>query len=310
MHAAGLLLLYLLGVLLGAALLAPPLYQLGQWAAVDAGLLPSLATQPFHRYLNRCLLIVALAGLWPFIRAFRLNHTTALGLGWTPQAGRRLGLGLATGFVSLSVVALILVAVGVRSLNLNMPLPLFLGLVGKAALTAIVVAMLEEVLFRGVIFGALRQSWSLPLAIVGSGMIYAVLHFMARVEHPGPVVWHSGLALLPRMMQGMIAPENLLPAGLTLTVGGAALALAYERTGNLWFAIGLHAGWVFWLKVFKSLTGTGTHPGGAFWGTDKLLDGWLALLVMLGLLTVVARTAWLAQTAPTPDEPLDRPPPA
>ncbi len=307
-RAAGLLLLYLLGVLLGAALLAPPLHQLGQWAAVDAGLLPGLAKQPFHRYLNRCLLIAALVGLWPFIRAFRLNRTVALGWAWTPLAGRRLGLGLAVGFVSLSAVALGVVAVGVRSLNLPPSLPLLLALVGKAALTAIVVAVLEEVLFRGVIFGAMRQSWSLPVAIVSSGVIYAVLHFMARVEHPGPVVWHSGLSLLPRMMQGMIAPENLFPAGLTLTVGGAVLALAYARTGSLWFSIGLHAGWVFWLKVFKSLTGPGTHPGGAFWGTDKLLDGWLALLVMLGLLAGVACIRWQAQTPSTPDEPLNRPP--
>lgn len=302
MRAAGILTIYFLGVLFGAALLAPPLYHLGQWLAVETGWLPSLASQPFHRYLNRCLLIVALAGLWPITRAFRLRTASSLGLTGGAERWRRLGLGWAVGFASLFAVALALVAVGGRGLNFSHTVPGLLTLVGKAMLSAIVVALLEEVLFRGVIFGALRQSISLPAAIVGSAVIYAGLHFMARVEHPGPVAWSSGLALLPRMMHGMIAPENLFPAGLTLTVGGAALALAYQRTGSLWFSLGLHAGWVFWLKVFKSVTVTGAQSGGAFWGTDKLLDGWFALAVMAGILVGVARSPWLAPAALPSDE--------
>ena len=62
-------------------------------------------------------------------------------------------------------------------------------------------------------------------------------------------------------------------------------------------AIGLHAGWVFWLKVFKTVTapGTNANAASAFWGTEKLLDGWLACLVMAAVVAVVAR---LPQTPP------------
>ncbi|MEY4200246.1 MAG: hypothetical protein RLZZ265_1986 [Verrucomicrobiota bacterium] len=310
MRTAGLLSIYFLGVLLGGALLAPMLFQLGRWLGGEVGLLSGLASQPFHRYLNRCLLILALAGLWPLIRACGLGGAAALGFGGATERWRRLGFGLVAGFGSLSLVALALVATGVRDWNATPTALGLLTLAGKAMLTAGVVALMEEFLFRGVIFGALRQSASLLAAIVTSAVIYSGLHFLARVEHPGAVAWYSGLMLLPRMLEGMLAPGNLWPAGLTLAVGGAALALAYQRTGSLWFSIGLHAGWVFWLKVFKSLTVPGLKPGGALWGSEKLIDGWFALGVMVALLVGVARWPWPVPKPSVRDEHASRQPPS
>ena len=289
MRAAGILFAYFLGVLLAAALLAPWVFQLGQWASGEAAVLKSLSTQPFHRYLNRCLLLAALAGLWPLARAFQLTNARALGWAWQTGSRRMLGLGLAAGFGSLLGAALLMAVAGVRTFNFSHAPQVLLELAVNATLSAVAVALIEELFFRGVVFSALRQSLSVPAAIVASSVIYSALHFLARVEHTGPVGWASGLSLLPEMLAGIVAPENLAPAGLTLAVGGATLALAYQRTGSLWFSIGLHAGWVFWLKVFKTVTSPGPAAGGAFWGTEKLLDGWLALLVMAGLLVVVAR---------------------
>lgn len=287
-RAVGLLLCYVAGVFLLGALLAPWLFQLGQWAASEFAPFQPLASQPFHRYVNRCLLVAALAGLWPLLRALALADRRALGLTSPLAAGRELALGLALGFGSLLLAALALAGAGVRSFNFSHPAPVFLQLLVTATLAAVAVALLEETIFRGVVFGALRRAGPLWAALLASAVLYSAVHFLARVEHTGPVGWASGLALLPRMMRGIAAPENLLPA-LTLTVGGVALALACLRTGSLWFAVGLHAGWVFWLKVFKTVTLPGAGAGGAFWGTDKLLDGWPALLVMVAVLAVVAR---------------------
>ncbi|MFM8469555.1 MAG: lysostaphin resistance A-like protein [Limisphaerales bacterium] len=303
MRAAGILLSWFASVLLAAALLAPWVFHLGQWASGEVAALKGLGAQPFHRYLNRCLLLVAVAGLWPLARALQLTSVRALGVGWRVGSGRMLGLGLAIGFGSLLVAAALMALVGVRSFNFSHAPQVLLQLAVNATLSAVAVAVLEELFFRGVVFGALRTSLSVPAAIAVSSVIYSALHFLARVEYAGTVGWASGLALLPAMLAGLVSPENLAPAGLTLAVGGAVLALAYQRTGSLWFAIGLHAGWVFWLKVFKTVTSPGTGVGGAFWGTEKLLDGWLALLVMVVLFAGVARSRWLGQAPAVPDEP-------
>lgn len=295
MRAAGLLSLYLVGVFAGGALLAPWLFHLAQWAAGESSALQSLASQPFHRYVNRCLLVVALAGLWPLLRAFGLADRRALGFVSPLTARRPLALGLALGFGSLLLATVLMTVAGVRSFNFSLAAPALLKLLVTATLSATTVALLEEILFRGVVFGALRRAWPLWPALLASAALYSAVHFLTRVAHTGPVEWDSGLALLPRMMGGIVTPDTLIPAALTLALGGVALGLAYQRTGNLWFAIGLHAGWVFWLKVFKTVTAPGTSAGGAFWGTERLLDGWLAFLIMTTVAAVVAR---LPQTPP------------
>ena len=58
------------------------------------------------------------------------------------------------------------------------------------------------------------------------------------------------------------------------------LGLAYQRTGNLYFPIGLHAGWIFWLKIYGALTVAATRETDWFWGSGKMIDGWLAFFVL------------------------------
>src|SRR5690242_18329191 len=59
------LLVYLAVVFLGAAMLSPWVYWLAQSGAGHSGVLARLSAQPFHRYVNRCLLALAIIGLSP-----------------------------------------------------------------------------------------------------------------------------------------------------------------------------------------------------------------------------------------------------
>ena len=121
---------------------------------------------------------------------------------------------------------------------------------------AVVVAVMEEILFRGGMFGGLRKFFYWPLALFVSSMIYALVHFLQRADFTGAVNWHSGLVLLPRMLGGFADFHALVPDFFNLTLAGVLLGLAYQRTGNLYFSIGLHAGWVFWLKTYGAFTAT------------------------------------------------------
>ena len=68
------------------------------------------------------------------------------------------------------------------------------------------------------------------------------------------MAWNSGLILLPRMLGGFADFHALVPGFFNLTLAGVLLGLAYQRTGNLYFSIGLHAGWIFWLKTYGAFT--------------------------------------------------------
>ena len=104
------------------------------------------------------------------------------------------------GFVSLAVVAAMVLVSGGRALTGGAPAGKIIGTLLSAAGTAAVVATLEEILFRGAVFGGLRRLFYWPLALGLSSLIFALVHFLQRADLTGPVAWNSGLVLLPRML--------------------------------------------------------------------------------------------------------------
>lgn len=278
------LLIYTLVVFVGGALLAPWLYQ-----AVHA-LAPAshLAQNPFHRYVDRCLLGLALIGVWPLLRGLGATSWRDVGFVKPCGQGKRLGAGFALGFGSLACVAAIVLAAHGRQINPDLTAGRVCKGLASAVGTAIVVAVLEELLFRGGIFGALRKVWNWRTALVVSSMIYAIVHFQ-KAELTGPVTWSSGLELLPHMLAGFGDLQAMISSFLSLTLAGISLGYAYQKTGNLYFSIGLHAGWIFWLKFYRLVTNSVAGGSPRVWGTDMMIDGWLALFVLAGAFLALAR---------------------
>lgn len=277
------LVIYLGAVFFGGALLAPWLYWLAQ---TGASWFPHLAHSPFHRFVDRGLLLFALLGLWPLLRALGATSWQAAGL--VPPQGqwKKFCGGLLLGFLSLAAVAGTALASGNRILIPGLTAHKIVGTLFAAMAAAVSVAVIEEILFRGGIFGGLRRTFYWPLALLVSSLIYASAHFLQRPEPAGPVSWNSGLVLLPRMLIGFVYFDALVPGFLSLTLAGILLGLAYQRTGNLYCSMGLHAGWVFWLKTYGAFTTDAAPTASRFWGTGKIVDGWLALGVLLFLLAI------------------------
>src|SRR5438477_12415361 len=194
------LLIYTGFVFSGGALLAPWLYWSVQLLAPILPALQKLADHPFHRYLSRSLLALALIGLWPLLRSLGARGLQETGLVKPTGQWHRLLGGFARGFLSLACAAVVVLTAGARELGTELSAGRLAGKVLGAALTAGVAAVLEEVLFRGAIFGALRKTCRPPAALVVSSVIYAIVHFFARPQSPAAIHWSSGLALLPSML--------------------------------------------------------------------------------------------------------------
>jgi uncharacterized protein len=279
------LLIYFAVVFLGGALLAPWLYWLAQWAAGHWPALSGLAAKPFHRFLDRSLLGLALLCLWPLLHCGGARSWRDLGFVRQRRPARQILRGFALGWASLAAVALLALVCGARAFTLTHSAAEVFGHLLNATWAAVVVAILEELVFRGALFGLLRQSMPWPAALVVSSAVYSAVHFIQKGETALPVQWYSGLALLWQML---CHPPPLVPAFFTLFVAGSILALSYQRTGALYFSIGLHAGWIFWLKAYGFLS----HPSGAhssFWGAGNLIDGWLSFIILVILFLLIAR---------------------
>lgn len=281
------LLIYITSVFVMGALLAPWVYWLVQGLADYFPALRGLAEAPFHRYVNRSLLLMAVVGLWPFLRALGANSISTVGL-TKPDAAerRRLTKGFVLGLLTIIAVAVIAVAAGSREwTQLLTKHPLVEA--GSFILSASIVSILEELLFRGTLFGSLRRQHDWRLALVMSSAVYAVVHFFQRVKSPPWITWTSGLEQLGGMLGGFVHLEMLVPGFLSLTLAGMALGVAYHRTGNLYFSIGLHAGWIFWLKTFNFWTDPGPAAKGVFKVSKNLYDGWLGFGVSVAAFVAV-----------------------
>jgi uncharacterized protein len=277
------LIIYIAVVFIGGAMLAPWLYWLAQ---TGAHIFPKIAAAPFHHFVDRSLLLLALAGLWPLLRALGATSARELGLVLPYGQFRKLFGGLALGFFSLAVVAGIAIGFGGREIGQNFTAHKIVGTVFSAIAAAAIVATIEEILFRGGIFGGLRRVFYWRIALSVSSVIYALVHFLQHAELNGAVAWNSGLVLLPRMLGGFADFHELVPGFFSLTLAGILLGLAYQRTGNLYFSIGLHAGWIFWLKTYGAFTIATPNTPVWFWGTGKLIDGWLAFVILAAMLLV------------------------
>lgn len=122
---------------------------------------------------------------------------------------------------------------------------------------ALVVALVEEVLFRGVLLGIFLRAMKVVPAIALLSFLFAFVHFLQPppfVRVPDPESSSAGFFLLGQIFARFANPLELLSSFTVLMAVGVVLAYARVRTASLWLPVGLHFGWVVGVGMFKSAT--------------------------------------------------------
>lgn len=261
----GKIFLYAFFVLLGGALAAPQVWVLIQHLPPDLlhGLLGEVQRMPFHRYLSRSIQVASILLLVPLLLSLHVHSLEELGLYANQRKLRDLLVGLAAGIPAALLLVSALLLSGAFEVHINWK-P---SVLPRIAVTAVVVAVLEEFLFRGVLLGFLRQFLGRWIAIVCSALIFSGLHFLnlpsSGVEKTPPT-WTSGLSSLASLREGLPSWPLLGWAFGTLLLAGIILAWMTTRTGSLWASIALHGSWVFIQQLFNSIAGYRHLPPEAF----------------------------------------------
>lgn len=247
----GKILFYFVAVITLGALLAPPLYWAGHGLAAR-GIFPSLAEVGLQKFFNRAVLVAALALLWPMVRWLRLEGVRGLGLEKDPAWKSHLGVGFTIAALCVGLLAMGYIFGEVYRWKNILPW----GKIPPLLISAAVVALLEEGLFRAGILGLFRRTMSSGAAIFFTSAIFSAVHFLkpdddVKIE---AVNWLSGFALIPHMFHQFGEPLLLLGGFTTIFVLGLLLADVTVRTRSLWLAIGFHAGLVFVKMSFSKLT--------------------------------------------------------
>ncbi len=265
---------------------SPLLQKLVKYEVVDDGY-----EYDFGRASRRYLLVVTLVVFVVMRRLIPWSEYSKLGFANDPKAyanaryGGLLGLALVIAYAA----ALLLGGQAVGTL------PGFGYLLRKTleyAAAAVLIAMIEELFFRGLLFGSLRRERGLATAIVAGSLIFAVLHCISGSLRVAPG-WNPGIGIdLLNMYftdsSGSVLPDLRLVSGLFLL--GWLLAYLYLRTDSLWAPVGLHAAIVFFSKLMKKLLRRSEEiPEWLFGDSVFIVSGMVCWLLLLLALAFVAR---------------------
>lgn len=276
----------IVGSLLVAAAVSYPVY-----VGVHA-LYPGWA---FHRVASRVWLVLVVAAAAWLARHLRLTRRADWGYGASRKTFLAdVGRGFATGVASMLPVAAMLILLGARPLA-AVGAARWIHLIGSGLLSGLAVGFVEETLFRGLLQGAVaremrdtRAGQITGIALVA--MLFAALHFLARIEvPPSEVSPLSGLRLLAAVGDQFANFSAIADSFFALLAVGLLLGLARAYTGNIALAVGLHAGWV---AVMRVIVGATARPEGAplAWLVSRSdgFTGWLVLAWTTLLLVLIA----------------------
>jgi membrane protease YdiL (CAAX protease family) len=243
-----------------------------------------VAKADFPRFFNRAVLLAAIVVMPFYVRQAGISRSLLPPIRPSNIDGWHflLGFGIAAGL--LLELGYLLVNREVYTLRPDAP---WTGLFGPM-LSAMTVAMLEEIIFRGFLLSLLLRSFSAATAVFWTTAIFTILHFLKPPDGlmtPDALVESgTGFWLIGQVLANFAKVDFFLAEFATLFAVGWVLAQARMITDRLWLAIGLHAGWVFGLKYFSALT-RGSRPlrAGDYlpWLGENLRTGLVPCLVVL-----------------------------
>ena len=254
---------FLLASLLAASI-AYPLFQL---VGNDA--------YRFESWVTRSALLFLVLGLIPCIKFFDLNLRSIGHNQSFVKFLKKSAIGFVAGLTILAPVIAILIYLDIRVLANDAQITL--TFLCKALAAGIIVALIEETLFRGLFF-KLSENWHGGfIAVVISSFFYALLHFIKPVEHIDQALlsFSSGFEVIINAFKGtaFMSVDDFF----ALFAVGVLLALVRLKTQTLAACIGLHASWVFLIKFTKELTDGTNSPNWAYLtGEYDGIVGWLS----------------------------------
>jgi membrane protease YdiL (CAAX protease family) len=301
-------LLIFLTISLAIACVTSPWMALGaDWFAAEW---PNLLSErvPFEKIFNRAFMI---AGIILFL-AYRHFLLPSELLNRLLIPGFRIGLrnfiaGFGLALISLVLLAAVMVASEVFTPYFRLAFAKALSRCASALAASVFIGFLEEVFFRGMLFLGLLQHRHPLRAYVLANVFYASIHFVK----PGDDYFLDRLDLLAGFrhllttFEPFLELNSLIPGIIGLFLIGMVLSYALQRTGNLYLAIGLHAGWIFSLRTFRVFGNfTREELGWAFGSTDpKIVSGvvtWIGILLVGVAVSRLTRRVSLPSSAEIP----------
>ena len=245
---------------------------------------PSILRKIIHR-LTQIFLVLS---IFPAMAYLKLKKED---LGFTAKSVflKQLQQGFGIGLVTLMPIFIILYVLGVNIADTSQPWTV--GFMAEkmimSLLLALLIGVVEESVFRGMLLAGLKKNMPVFAAILISSAYFAALHFLdSKTEIPRQQLnVFSGFILLGEAIENVLNPKNASAFFSLLMVGAFLAVLRTQIKESLGLCIGCHAGWVWQIKVSGSLFNTDYSSEYLYlvssynYVVGPLVTGWLFLAV-------------------------------
>ena len=206
----------------------------------------------------------------------------------------QMGFFLSTGIFILYTSFLFITGIKILQVDAKSLGDLFFQLF-NILLIAGLVGCIEEIFFRGFIFQSFLRDMHTVSAVCASSLFYSLLHFF-RVKllvSPGFQPFIGFKVIYQSFANLLINFNTMMPTIIGIFLVGVVLSYACLRTNSLYFAIGLHTGWIFLIKTNILLFDHVDTNFRWLFGDSKVVTGvlgWGLLIVTLFLVRLVTKT--------------------
>ncbi len=244
---------------------------------------------PFRKIISKSTQLFLVLSIFPAMAYLKINKEE-LGFAARPVFVKQLLQGFGLGFMTLMPVFIVQYV-----LKINVIDDTLIWTVGWVArnmaislLLALIISLIEEPLFRGILLVGLNKKIPVMAAILISASYYAALHFLGnKTDIPVQELnLFSGFTLLGEAVGNLLNPNRLSAFFALLMVGIFLGVLRTQIKSSLGLCIGCHTCWVWQIKMSKQLFNTDFSSDYLYLVSSydgvigPLVTGWLLLAIV------------------------------
>ena len=242
----------------------------------------------FRKIISKSTQVFLILSIFPAMFYLKINKTE-LGFASLPIFLKQLLSGFGLGFITLMPVFIALYLLGINVLDDTQiwTTSFVVKNLIVSLLLALLISLIEEPLFRGLLLVSLQKKLLVIPSIIISASYYAALHFLnsnTNIQAQDLKIY-SGFTLLTEAVTNLLNPA-IFSAFLALLMVGIFLGvLRTQVKSSLGFCIGCHTCWVWQIKMNKTLFNTDFNS--EYHYLVSSYDGVIGPLVTIWLLLAV-----------------------
>jgi membrane protease YdiL (CAAX protease family) len=213
---------------------------------------------PFRQILTRSTQLFLVLTIFPIMAYLKVNKEE---LGFAPIGvlSKQLLQGFGLGFIVLIPVLVVLYVLKITVYKGQFwTVGLMINAMTMNLLVALLISVIEETLFRGIVLVGLKRKLPVIAAIILTSTYYAGLHFLSIKTNLAvqDITISSGFLMLGEAVGNLFRLASV-PAFFALLMVGIFLGvLRTQKKISLGLCIGCHTSWVWLIKMNKKLFNT------------------------------------------------------